>query len=170
MKAFSYWLAFLFCGLTFSACSTPTAYKAANGSGPGYTEQKLQDNLYRVTFTGNRATPRETVENYLLFRAAEITMKEGGDYFLVTRHSTEADTDFQVTSPAVYGNYSTHSRFPYYTYGFPWAQSTNVTTNKKYQATAYIRIKNGNMPSDNPEAFDARQIQQNLQNKIVRNP
>ncbi len=39
----------------------------------GYSDERLADNRFRVTFSGNSATARETVENFLLLRAAEVT-------------------------------------------------------------------------------------------------
>ena len=57
--------------LALAACAQPAAYQPAErDNGPGYTDQHLADNRYRVTFTGNGATKRETVENFLLLRAA----------------------------------------------------------------------------------------------------
>jgi len=57
----------------------------------GYSEQKLESNRYRVWFAGNSKTPRETVENYVLYRAAEITLDNGYDYFVMSERSTEGD-------------------------------------------------------------------------------
>jgi len=60
-------------GLT--ACATPTPYQpnirgqAASG---GYSEVRIEPDRFRVNFAGNSLTSRETVEGYLLFRAAEL--------------------------------------------------------------------------------------------------
>ena len=61
--------AVLVLGVVLAACAKPTPYKPAD-NGTGYTEQKLEANRYRVTFSGNSVTDRETVDNYLLYRAA----------------------------------------------------------------------------------------------------
>ena len=39
----------------------------------GYADKQLAENRYRVSFRGNSATGRETVEDYPLRRAAEVT-------------------------------------------------------------------------------------------------
>jgi hypothetical protein len=39
----------------------------------GYAETQINANRVRVTFAGDTSTPHETVETYLLFRAAETT-------------------------------------------------------------------------------------------------
>ena len=49
--------------LVLAACTTPTPYETVAENDYGYSEQKIEDNRYRVTFAGNSATKRETVEN-----------------------------------------------------------------------------------------------------------
>ena len=54
--------------LLLAACAAkPTPYQAAQG-GFGYSEQQTEENRYRVSFAGNSATSRQTVEEYLLYR------------------------------------------------------------------------------------------------------
>ena len=43
-----------------AGCTQPTPYAPAV-DGKGYKEQQLENDRYRVSFTGNSATPRETV-------------------------------------------------------------------------------------------------------------
>ncbi len=72
-----------------AACATsPTPYQAVNEEG-GYTDQQLESDRYRVKFEGNDATPRETVEDYALYRAAELTLQTGNDYFKVVSKEVE---------------------------------------------------------------------------------
>ena len=63
-------------------CGEPTSYRPA-ADGYGYSEQQIETNRYRVTFAGNELTEPHTVQNYLLYRAAEITLDRGYDYFTV---------------------------------------------------------------------------------------
>ena len=58
--------------LLSSACMTTTPYQPLKG-GEGYSEQRIESNRYTVRFFGNAQTPRQTVENYLLYRAAELS-------------------------------------------------------------------------------------------------
>ena len=60
--------------LSLVACATATPYQpiGAGGASGGFSEQRIEANRYRVTFAGNSLTSRERVENYLLFRAAEL--------------------------------------------------------------------------------------------------
>jgi hypothetical protein len=75
--------------LTLAACSTtPTPYQVVGEDG-GYSDQQIESDRYRVKFAGNTATPRETVEDYALYRAAELTLETGKDYFKVVSKEVE---------------------------------------------------------------------------------
>ena len=80
------------------ACATATPYQPAGEDNRyGFSEQKVEQNRYRITFRGNSSTKRETVENSLLFRAAELTVQQGFDYFLVIENDTEVNSTFRST-------------------------------------------------------------------------
>lgn len=79
--------------LLLAACAAaPTPYRAATEDG-GYTDRKIGDDRYRVTFLGNEATEAKTVENAALFRAAQVTRKAEKDYFRVVSTTTEPTAD-----------------------------------------------------------------------------
>ena len=61
---------------------------SAAQDGYGYSEQRIEENRYRVSFAGNSATSRQTVEDYLLYRAAELTVQTGHDWFEVVDRDT----------------------------------------------------------------------------------
>ncbi len=76
--------------LALAACtSSPTPYRALTDNF-GYSDQQLESNRYRVSFTGNPATSRDTVQDYALYRAAELTLASGNDYFKVVSRNTDA--------------------------------------------------------------------------------
>jgi flavin-binding protein dodecin len=76
--------------LGLAACaSSPTPYRAAT-DGFGYSDQQLESNRFRVSFAGNSATSRDAVQNYALYRAAELTVANGGDYFKVVNRQGES--------------------------------------------------------------------------------
>ena len=89
-----------------TACVSSTPYGPVNGGGFGYADQRIQSDKYRVSFRGNAATRRDTVENFLLLRAAEITLANGFDYFVVEENDTEARSYFT----SIYGS-SFHGGF-----------------------------------------------------------
>jgi len=167
-------------GLAFvlTACATSTPYQAAQGNGFGYADQRIEKDRYRVTFRGNSSTARETVENFLLFRAAEITLEQGYDHFIVVENDTEAKSYFRnLYGPAYagfgpfYGRYGYGFRrgfygaFPYYPYGFgfgPGFYGSDVRETRQYTAIAFIALREGSKPENEPAAFNARDVLDNL--------
>ena len=49
-----------------------------------------------MTFRGNSATRRETVENFLLLRSAEVTRDAGYAWFAFDTRDTEAKTTYHT--------------------------------------------------------------------------
>src|ERR1700742_1367227 len=89
--------------LVLSGCVTATPYQRASKhtSAEGYSEQRLQDDRWRVTFSGNEVTSRQTVDSYMLFRAAELTLTSGFDWFETVDPSTESQVTYW--GPDYYG-------------------------------------------------------------------
>lgn len=148
--------------MLLAACATPTAYQPAR-SGYGYSEQKIETDRYRVTFAGNSSTPRATVENYLLFRAAELTLASGYDYFALSDRSTEAETRYQQTVSG-FGGFGRYYWGPVTEIGV----STGIPITE-YAADADIVMFKGEKTAGDLRAFDARQVLENL-GPTVRRP
>ena len=74
--------------ITFVACATTYQPKSLSG---GFSETQIDSTTVRVAFEGNGYTNRTTVENYLIYRAAEVTVERGFDWFLVTEREGERD-------------------------------------------------------------------------------
>ena len=159
--------------LLLAACATATPYgPASEGGGYGFSDQQIEQNRYRITFRGNSSTSRETVEYALLYRAAELTVEQGYDYFIVVENETEARKSYRRSAgPALYGRYGFGSpfydpywAFPYYAYGFGWGYPYDSYTREitRYSAVAFVTMHAGEKPADNPRAFDAREVMANL--------
>jgi len=95
------------CTLSFAACSTlPTYHPASKLGEPGFSEQKIDETHYRVSFQGDASTPRYLVEDYLLLRAADLTDGKGYDYFIISEKETDSKTTVKtVHRSALYGRY-----------------------------------------------------------------
>ncbi len=94
--------------LLFSACVTPTPYQSAMDHGDGYSNQKIESNRWSISFSGNSLTDRQTVETYLLYRAAELTRDNGYDVFQIVSRETEGKSHMIATgysSPFFYNFY-----------------------------------------------------------------
>src|SRR5689334_5212700 len=101
-----------------AACASgPTPYQpgAANSNDRGYAESKIESDRYRISFKGNSMTDRETVENYLLYRAAELTLQNGYDVFTVVNRDTDKDSTIRRTGSGFYG-----PRFSYMYFSPRW--------------------------------------------------
>jgi hypothetical protein len=172
-------------GLTLlSGCVTPTPYAPADASRSeprGYSETKIEANRYRLKFSGNSSTPRETVENYMLYRAAELTLAQGYDWFSIVERKTDEDKQTTTTYRDPFMPYGRLS-WRYYRSGLgvygggwgpwgPWSSyGATVETYEfsRYEATAEIFMYKGDKPAADANAFDARSIKANLEPKILR--
>lgn len=79
--------------LTLAACASAPGYsRASSPAAPGYSEQVIETDRWRVRYTG---TPRMTatqVQDYALMRAAQLTLERGEDWFEVVNSDTNADS------------------------------------------------------------------------------
>jgi hypothetical protein len=172
------------CMLGLAACGGATPYQPAAQpgrdapSGYGYSEQRLDRDRFLVSFSGNSMTSRQRVETYLLFRAAELTVGNGFDWFLTVERGTDRHTRTRIDRPYGIGPYPYWS--PYWRYGSPawgwrywdpyvgdpfWDRSVDVRTIDRYEATAEIVMGNGPKPND-PRAFDAREVLAQLAGRV----
>ena len=168
-------------GLTLlSACATPTPYQPADPtrstatrSAPGYAETRLEDNRYRLGFAGNDITSRDTVENYMLYRAAELTLDAGYDWFEIVNRGTDEKTHTVTTmqDPFMSGmswRFYRGSRWSAWgAWGDPFDDRESVQYTR-YEATAEIVLHTGQKPDGDSNAYDARAVRGNLDSRIVR--
>ena len=69
--------------LSTAACTPmPTPYQPLDKKG-GYEETRLQENVYRVSFKGNRYTLETAVLDYMYLRSAELTREAGYSHFVI---------------------------------------------------------------------------------------
>lgn len=87
--------AFPFAILSISACATTGLYHARNGDS-GYAETQLGADHWRVEFVGDDFTSRDTVETYLLYRAAELATQSGHEWFAMAAPSASEDVEIIV--------------------------------------------------------------------------
>jgi hypothetical protein len=169
-------------GLTLglAACETATPYQPLQrGShvAGGYSEQKLDADHFQVSFAGNTDTPRTTVESYLLYRAAEVTLAQGYDWFETVERHTEREKRTYIDPDPFYGpGYAWGGFRPYWNYwgpGYGWAGwgpywGADIYSIQKFEATAEITLHHGPKPPGHPRGLDAREVVTNLGPKIQR--
>ncbi|MEZ5994119.1 MAG: hypothetical protein R3C25_00035 [Hyphomonadaceae bacterium] len=155
-----------------AACATTTPYQPSTQGGYGFHEQSIEANRVRIVFRGNALTDRETVETYLLYRAAELTLERGMDYFVVANRDTEEHSQLQGTGyrPA-FSYWAYRPRWGWGPWYDPfWDEPERYREVTRYEAIAEIAMFSGPKPAGDPNAFDAREVQANLQGRIVRPP
>jgi len=165
--------------LALSACATATPYgPAGDGSRYGYSEQRVDADRYRVSFSGNSVTSRDQVEMALLLRAAEVTRENGYDWFATINRATDRDVRLQATPDPFYDRYGPYwgPSWRYYRRGYwsPWgdpfwgSREFDVREIDRYEASAEIVMGRGAKPANDPNAFDAGEVISNLGPRVTR--
>ncbi len=177
-----------------AGCTTATPYQPLNATRVqgGYVNQQLDQTHWRVAFYGNSLTSRPQVENYLLYRAAELTLQQGFTCFTVVNQGTNRQTSVRVDpyGPGAYGPYGRYGYgggyypgwSPYWRMHGPWGWHSynpwggdpffpgggryDIDTIDQYQAMADIALSRGACASA-PATFNAAQVVQNLRPYIV---
>lgn len=162
-----------------SGCATPTPYHAASLTDPahadGYRELRVEPERWRVAFSGNSLTSRETVETYLLYRAAELTLENGYDWFQTVERDTDEHVTVVVHEPiGPWGpGWEPHWRYAYGAGWRTWDRHTagpafDVRRVTAYEAVAEVVMRRGAKPADDARAFDARAVKASLEHSIIR--
>ena len=143
-------------GLALAACTTPTLYEAAGGpAAVGYSEQRIEPGRYRVTFQGGGGAPEAQVEDYALLRAAELTLRDGYDWFRVTDRSGVVRGGGGGTL-SVGGGSSSFGRGG----GVGVGVGTSFDLGAGPQLSRTLEIVMGHGPKpDAPDVYDARGVQ-----------
>ena len=166
--------------LMLSACATATPYQpvGATSTRGGYAEERIAANRFKVTFSGNSVTARDTVEMYLLYRAAELTVENGFDCFATENRSTDRDTRY-VGSPDPYWGGSPwgpywhpywrhYSRLGWSRWDPIWGDDWDVQEITRYEASSEVIMSKGACPAGDRYSFDAREVMTNLGPRVVR--
>ena len=177
--------------LALGACATATPYqplqRGSTASG-GYSERPLEANRWQVSFSGNSLTDRRTVESYLLYRSAELTVNEGYEWFTVVDRHTDRATKvyadpyfdnwgFGGWGPSWRlrgGRFGGWSRWGYWGgwgpgFGPGWgASSLDFREVTQFEANAEIFMGRGPKPPGDARSFDARAVLERLGPTIVR--
>jgi hypothetical protein len=141
--------------LGLGACAEPASWYRPLADGFGYAEHRLDDDTWRVGFAGSGGTPREAVEIYALYRAAEVTLANGRDRFAVLAWQTETtETAWAFEFVPLYLQHESSFGHRKAT-GFPVPSLRPPAT--RTTAWATIRTLPGEAPEDAP-VHDARRV------------
>jgi len=145
-------------GLSLGGCATEPPYgPKAPGHTYGYADQRLGENRYRVTYTGSTLTPRATVENYLLLRAAQVTLDSGFSFFAFDVRDTKRDTRY-------YTDFDPWPGWPgygWYWHSWAWGPPPfppETTAVSRYDAYSEIVMLTPEQAKNDPHAIDAHDV------------
>lgn len=161
-------LALLTAGLSACASAGPVYTSADKTGAYGYSETKLEEERYRVSFQGKNSTPSDAVKNMVLLRAAELAMSKDYDWFRVLRQNTDKQTR---STPQAVGTYSSGSRV-YRDCGLLGCTTTvtpdytgvGVVTSQqsdRYQTAIEILLGKGEV-EQSTDVYNARELYNNL--------
>jgi hypothetical protein len=144
--------------LALAACATPVLYgPQTRPGGPGYSELKIENDRYRVTFRD--AANESVASDYALLRAAEITLAQGYDWFVVDNRST--DREGSNNGPRVGVGVGTSRYGGHTSVGVGTSVGFNLGGGAKSTVSLEIRLGRGAKPMT-VNAYDARQVQATL--------
>ena len=152
-----------------AACaSKPTPYGPATGD-VGYRDQQIESDRYRVSFAGNSATPVDRVQDYALYRAAELTVANGYDYFKVASRSTDSRGG-AVGGPSVGVGVGGGSGGGGVGIGLSSILGGGGGYAQGYTVSMDIVMFHGEKPAADQSAYDAHQVLQRLAPTIQAPP
>ncbi len=140
--------------LTLSACATPTPYGKYGFYG-GYTDSRIDENTFSISVDTNGFTSQQTTSMHGLYRAAELTIEHGYDFFVIVSDA-QNPTGMSMAMPG-------SSNTTINSYGSRATATTTYTPGVIVpvvfpNSTLTIKSFKGSKPVDNPRAYDARAV------------
>ena len=153
-------LAAIFVALTLSACATPYGKYGLLG---GFTDARIDDNTFSISVDANGFTTQQTTSIQALYRAAELTIENGFDYFFIA-DATKNSTSMAMAIPG-----SSTSNTTVNAYGSTaYARTTTTSTPTVFMpvvfpnSTLIIKSFKGTKPQAETNAYDARAVMKYL--------
>jgi hypothetical protein len=151
--------------LALSACASLAPYGPQQSArGQGFSEQRIESNRFRVSYNGVGAVG--PVADRALFRAAQLTVDQGYDWFEVTQRWIDGRPDSaggvrpSVSIGAGSGRYGGWS-----TSGVGVGLGFDLSGPQPTSTTLEIVMGRGQRP-DRPNAYDARGVQDAIRNRL----
>ncbi len=138
--------------LMLSACATPYGKYGIAG---GYTDSRIDENTFSISVDTNGFTNQQTTSMHAMYRAAELTVENGYDYFVIINDSKNP-TGMTMNMPG-----SAHTTIN--SFGSTATARTTYTPGAAIpmvfpNSTLVIKSFKGNKPTDAANAYDARSV------------
>ena len=151
--------------LALSACASLAPYGPQMAArGQGYSEQQIENNRFRVTYSGVGAAG--PVADRALYRAAELTNQRGYDWFEVTQRWIDGRPDSaggvrpNVSIGAGGGRYGGWSSS-----GVGVGVGLNLNGPSPTSTTLEVVMGRGEKPN-HPEAYSARGVMESISHRL----
>ena len=165
-------LAVLAVCVSLAGCATEPPYFGPAGPDhpTGYTDQQIDQNRFRVSYQGSSQTPRVTVENFLLLRAAQVSLQAGFPYFEFDTRDTKTKTTYFSTFTGWPG-WGGYGRYGWYGWDGPGLYDDTTTVPiTRYEAYAEIVLLTDSQGHGDPHALDAKSVVAHLEPLAVPPP
>jgi len=139
-----------------SGCAT--GYHKMGYTG-GFSETKIQDDIYKVRFSGNPKCEMGRAEDFVLLRSAEVTLENGYKYFVIVDEKSGTKSG-AYTTPATAQTHGT-------SYGGVYQGTTTISGGETFfyskqrveKTIKCFKEKPGNIPAI---VYDAEQVKNNI--------
>ena len=91
-KTFARFATLMAISLVITGCATSAYYYKYQGAAGGFSDIKIQDDIYKVSYSENSFVSVETAEDFALLRAAEVTLTNGYKYFIILDQKSDPHT------------------------------------------------------------------------------
>ncbi|MBD64801.1 MAG: hypothetical protein CME62_06315 [Halobacteriovoraceae bacterium] len=156
------------------SCQSGTKYKSAEKSDKkyGYTDTKIGENFYKVTFLGNEETERSTVDDYMLYRSAQLAQKNNMKFIEFISRDMKAIKNLTNEQKDHYDYRDVYGRPSFVNYTYPYFTAGPVTrpphstpdqVEKEYKAIAYVKLHKKEVKNRN--LIPAQEIIKNIKVK-----
>ena len=151
--------------LALSACASLAPYGPQQAErGQGFSEQRIESNRFRVTYNGVGAIG--PVADRALFRAAQLTVDQGYDWFEVTQRWIDGRPDSAGgVRPSVSVGAGSSRYGGYRASGVGVGLGLDLSGPQPTSTTLEIVMGRGPRP-DRPDAYDARGVQDAIRTKL----
>ena len=156
--------------VVMAGCASQPDYRQAQKGGFGYTESKLSDTQFRVHFKA-KGSDKSKAMDYAMLRAAELTLLEGYDWFVVTDRETLVDKETVQTTPTAgfSQRYARVTECGVLTCRTSYHPTTQFETGvfiggaqqSEIESILSIELGKGTRPTS-ATSFDAREVRDNL--------
>lgn len=140
-----------------AGCATEPPYfgPIGNGHDTGYSDQQIDQTHFRVTYQGNSQTTRDTVETFLLLRAAQVAAQAGYPSFMFDTRDTKAKTYYFTT----FTGWPGWRGYGWYGWdGAPFDEESESRPVTRYEAYAEIVLLTADQAAKDPRALNAQSV------------